>query len=296
MDFSVWPNPHWSWEDVRSTAVDAEAAGWHGVWFADHFMPNTEDGAPRDGAVLECFGALAALAATVPRVRLGTLVCSTTYRHPAVLANLAATVDHVSGGRLVLGLGAGWQINEHEAYGIELGSVRERLDRFEEACQIVTSMLREARTTFEGKHYRVVDAPCDPKPLQQPLPFLVGGGGEKRTLAIAARYADEWNVWGPPEVLRHKNAVLDRHCEAIGRDPSTIRRLCQAVVGFTDEPPQPQQGARPMVVGPPAHVAETMAAYADAGVDEFILPCFDRVAPARETVDRFMAEVIPLVG
>ena len=121
MDFSVWPNPQWSWDDVLSTAVDAEAAGWHGVWFADHFMPNSGDTSRTDGDFLECWGVLAALAATVPRVRLGSLVCSTTYRHPAVLANLAATVDHVSGGRLVLGLGAGWQINEHDAYGIELG-------------------------------------------------------------------------------------------------------------------------------------------------------------------------------
>jgi F420-dependent oxidoreductase-like protein len=295
MDFSVWPNPQWSWDDVLATSVDAEAAGWHGVWFADHYMPNTGDTSRASGAFLECWGVLAALAVAVPRVRLGSLVCATTYRHPAALANLAATVDHVSGGRLVLGLGAGWQLNEHDAYGIELGSVRERLDRFEEACAIVTSLLREERTTCEGAYYRVVDAPCEPKPLQRPLPLLVGGGGERRTLAIAARYADEWNVWGTPDVLRHKNEVLDRHCEAIGRDPSSIRRMCQALVGFTETPAEPQQGARPMVVGTPEQVAETMAAYADAGVDEFIVPCFDRVDRARAVVDRFMADVVPLV-
>jgi alkanesulfonate monooxygenase SsuD/methylene tetrahydromethanopterin reductase-like flavin-dependent oxidoreductase (luciferase family) len=177
MDFSVWPNPQWTWDDVRSTAVDAEAAGWHGVWFADHFMPNTGDSSRTDGDFLECWGVLAALAAVVPRVRLGPLVSSTTFRHPAVLANLAATVDHVSGGRLVLGLGAGWQINEHDAYGIPLGSVKERLDRFEEACQIVTSLLRDDRTTVEGSYHQVVDAPCEPKPVQRPLPFLVGAEG-----------------------------------------------------------------------------------------------------------------------
>ena len=152
------------------------------------------------------------------------------------------------------------------------------------------------RTTVEGSHYRVVDAPCAPKPVQRPLPFLVGGGGEKRTLAIAARYADEWNVWGTPEVLAHKNAVLDRHCEAIGRDPSTIRRTCQALIGIRDTPTEPQQGARPMVVGSPEQIAETMAEYAAAGVDEFIVPCFADVGPARATVDRFMAEVVPLVS
>jgi F420-dependent oxidoreductase-like protein len=296
MDFSVWPNPQWSWDDVRATAVDAEAAGFHGIWFADHFMPNSADGTPSSGDFLECWTVLTALATTVPRVRLGPLVCSTTYRHPAVLAKMAATLDHLSGGRLVLGLGAGWQINEHEAYGIELGSVRERLDRFDEACAIVTTMLREERTTFEGTHYRVVDAPCEPKPLQQPLPFLIGGGGEKRTLAIAARYADEWNVWGMPDVLAHKNDVLDGHCASIGRDPKTIRRLCQALVGIRDTPATPQQGARPMVVGPPELVAETMAAYADAGVDEFIIPCFAEAGRARQTIDRFVQEVLPLVG
>jgi alkanesulfonate monooxygenase SsuD/methylene tetrahydromethanopterin reductase-like flavin-dependent oxidoreductase (luciferase family) len=238
---------------------------------------------------------LAGLAATVPRVRLGSLVCSTTYRHPAALANLAATVDRISGGRLVLGLGAGWQLNEHDAYGIELGSVKERLDRFEEACAVVTGLLRAPRTTVEGSWFRIVDAPCEPKPVQQPLPFLVGGGGERRTLAIAARYATEWNVWGTPEVLRHKNEVLDRHCEAIGRDPSSVRRTGQALVGIRDEPVQPQQGARPAVVGSPEQVAEAMAAYADAGVDEFIVPCFDTYERAGTTLERFMAEVVPLV-
>jgi alkanesulfonate monooxygenase SsuD/methylene tetrahydromethanopterin reductase-like flavin-dependent oxidoreductase (luciferase family) len=159
----------------------------------------------------------------------------------------------------------------------------------------VTSLLREGRTTVEGSSYRVTDAPCEPKPVQRPLPFLIGGGGEKRTLAIAARYADEWNVWGTPELLKHKNEVLDRHCEAIGRDPASIRRSCQALVGLTDTPAEPKQGARPMVVGTPEQVAETIAAYADAGVDEFIVPCFDTVERARANVDRFMEAVVPLV-
>ena len=121
------------------------------MYFADHFMPNGADASPLDGDTLDCFSVVAALAASVPRLRLGTLVASVTYRHPTVLANIASAIDHVSGGRLLLGIGAGWQENEHAAYGLELGSVKQRLDRFEEACQVITGLLREKRTTFDGR-------------------------------------------------------------------------------------------------------------------------------------------------
>ena len=122
-----------------------------------------------------------------------------TYRHPAVLAKMAATVDHICEGRLVLGLGAGWQVNEHEAYGIGLPSVPDRLARLDEACQVIRMLHSQQRSHFDGRFYRLVDAPCEPKPLQQPLPLLVGGSGEKVTMRIAALYADEWNCWGLPD-------------------------------------------------------------------------------------------------
>src|SRR4029079_13706456 len=137
---------------------------------------------PLDGDTLECWSVLAGLAATVPRVKLAPLVTSVTYRHPAVLANIAAAVDQISGGRLTLGVGAGWQVNEHEAYGIELGSVKERLDRFEEGCQALLGPLLQQRTTFDGRYFRVTDAPNQPAPVQERMPLLIGGGGEKRTL------------------------------------------------------------------------------------------------------------------
>lgn len=302
MRFSIWPNPQQPWESILEAAEHAESTGWDGVWFADHFMPNTEDGTPADGPTLECWAVVAALAARVPRLRLGTLVCGNTYRHPAVLANIAAAVDRISGGRLVLGLGAGWQVNEHAAYGIELPDVRTRLDRLEEACRVVLGLLREQRTSVEGQHYVVVDAPNDPKPVQEPLPLLVGGGGERRTMRIAARYADEWNVWGTPEVLRHKIRVLDRHCEDLGRDPATIRRSAQALLFLSEDEGwlgrfRDTDLGRAAIVGTPDEVAETLRAYADSGVDELIVPDFTLGPPERraDTYDLFIERVAPAV-
>ena len=300
MRFSVWPNPHQSWESVLEMARHAEATGWDGFWFADHFMPNADDdqGRPDTGATLECWAVMAGLATAVPRLRLGTLVCGNTYRHPAVLAKQAATVDVLSGGRLVLGLGAGWQENEHAAYGIDFSTVKGRLDRLEEACQVVRSLLREERTTFEGEHYRLRDAPCEPKPVQAALPLLVGGGGEKRTMRIAARYADEWNVWGLPDVLARKGEVLERHCGDVGRDPGEIARSAQALLFLSDDESflarmRERDIGQAAIVGTPAEVQEVVGAYVEAGVDELIVPDFTLGSRHRraDTYDRFLAEV-----
>src|SRR5258705_5888131 len=152
-------------------------------------MPNAGPGRKADDPVLECGSLVAALGAVVPRVRIGTLGGGNTYRRPAVLANMAATLDHVPGGRFTLGVGAGWQVNEHEQYGIELPPVKQRLDRFVEALRILHGLLRHPRTTVDGEYYQVTDAVCEPKPIQDPLPILVGGGGEKRMLGIVAQYA-----------------------------------------------------------------------------------------------------------
>ena len=275
MRFSIWPAPTRSWEEIHELALHCERTGWDGVYFADHFMPNAPDATPLDGDTIECWSVMAALAATVPRVRLATLVTSVTYRHPAVLANIAAAVDNISGGRLLLGIGAGWQENEHAAYGIELGSVKERLDRFEEACEVVTALLREPRTSFAGDHYRVTDAPNQPAPVQAKLPLLVGGGGEKRTMRVAARYADEWNAWTTPEVLEHKVGVLHRHCDDLGRDPAEIQVSTQALLFLsTDEAWLESRRAAGGIVGTPGEVVEIVGRYRDAGLDELIIPDF----------------------
>jgi F420-dependent oxidoreductase-like protein len=301
MRFSIWPSPMRAWKEVLEITQHAERTGWDGVYFADHFMPNDFEGdRPLDGPTLECWAVLAGLAAATERLRLGSLVCGNTYRHPAVLANIAAGVDNVSGGRVELGLGAGWQVNEHKAYGIDLFDTRTRLDRFEEACAIVTSLLRNERTTFSGKHYSITDAPCQPAPVQSPLPLLVGGGGEKRTLRIAAQYADEWNVWGTAELVTQKSEVLARHCETVGRDPATITRSTQAMMFLSEDEEwlagkRAQDAGRPMIVGTPDEVTEIVAGYRDAGVDELIVPDWNMGPVGRtcDTYDLFIERVAP---
>lgn len=301
MRFSIWPSSERPWDETLALTLHCEATGWDGVWYADHFMPNTgPDGPPADGPMHECWSILAALAAATTRVRLGPLVCGNTYRHPAVLANIAAGVDQVSHGRLVLGLGAGWQVNEHAAYGIELPPVRERLDRFEEAVQVVLGLLRQQRTTFAGEHYTVTDAPNDPKPVQERLPLLVGGGGEKRTMRIAARYADEWNSWTTPDVMAHKVTVLRQHCADLGRDPAEITVSTQALLFLSDDvgwlaEHRAAAPGLPTIVGTPAEVVDIVAAYREAGVDELIVPDWNMRTLERriDTYDLFMTEVAP---
>jgi F420-dependent oxidoreductase-like protein len=300
MRFSIWTSPQHSWQEVVGLVQHCEATGWDGAYFADHFMPNTLDGAPDDGPTLECWAVMAALAVSTERLRLGTLVCGNTYRHPAVLAKIASTTDQISGGRLLLGLGAGWQVNEHRAYGIDLFDVPTRLDRFEEACAVVTSLLAQPRTTFAGKHYELHDAPCQPGPVSGHLPLLVGGGGEKRTLRVAAKYADEWNVWSTPELFAQKSAVLDQRCAEIDRDPATIVRSTQALLFLSDDESwlESRRGkdiGMPSIVGTPNEVVDIVGRYAEAGVDELIVPDFSLGSPERrvETCDRFINEVAP---
>jgi F420-dependent oxidoreductase-like protein len=298
MRFSIWPSSARPWDEVQELAAHCERTGWDGVYFADHFMPNGPGPAAQDGDMLECWSGIAALAATVPRVQLASLVTSVTYRHPAVLANIAATVDQISHGRLTLGVGAGWQENEHAAYGIDLGTVRERLDRFEEAVQVVRSLLNQARTTFAGQYFHLQDAPCQPAPAQDRLPLLIGGTGERRMLGIVARYADHWNAWTTPELLAHKVSVLRAYCEQVGRDPAEIHVSTQALLYMStdkqwlDDKRQAAPG-RPLIVGTPGEVAEIVGRYRDAGADEIIVPDFTLgpMGRKKDTCDLFMREV-----
>jgi F420-dependent oxidoreductase-like protein len=190
-------------------------------WTFDHFYPIFT---ASDGPCLEGWTTLTALAQATERLRLGTLVTGIHYRHPAVLANMAAALDIISNGRLELGIGAGWNEEESGAYGIELGSIKERFDRFEEACEVLTSLLSEETTDFAGRYYQLKGARNEPKGVQRPHPpICIGGSGEKRTLRITARYAQHWNfVGGPPELFAHKRDVLASHCADIGRDPKEI--------------------------------------------------------------------------
>ena len=299
MRFSIWPTLTQPWAEVRSTARHADATGWDGVYVADHFMGDGGGFGPAETPTLEATAALAALATETDRVRLGTLVLGNTYRHPAVVASWAATVDHVSAGRLVLGIGAGWQANEHEQYGIRLPPPGERLERFEEACRVLRGLLREARTTVHGTHYEVDDALSEPKPIQRPLPLLIGGKGD-RMLGVVARHADEWNMWGLAHTISERAGVLERHCDAIGRDPATIRRSAQALVLLTDDPAKADAfvagtGGRAAIAGTTDDVGEAVAAWQAAGLDEVILPDFTlgKGSNKLERMDALIERVAP---
>ena len=241
---------------------------------------------------------LAGVGALVPRLRLGTLVTGNTYRHPAVLAKMAATLDHMTGGRVVLGLGSGWQENEHRQYGIPFHTVKERLQRLEEACAVIKALFGGSKANFEGRFYQLEDASLEPKPVQQPLPLLIGGGGEKRTLRIAARFADAWNVWGDVATLRQKMEVLDGHCAALGRDPKGVRRTAVALLFMSEddaflERMRNTDIGRPAIIGTAEQVRETLDAYECIGVDEFIVPDFT-LGQGRDKIkilDRFIKEV-----
>ncbi len=293
MLFSIKPRLHWSFDEVVDLSRHAEATGWDGIWIADHLMNNTPSG---EGLIGECWTVTAALAALVPRVRLGTIVVGNTLRHPVIHAKMAAQVDVISGGRFTLGLGAGWQENEHQAYGIPLGSLRERSDRLEEAAAVITSLFTQERTTFNGRYYQIDNAPFSPPPVQQPLPLLIGGVGEKRTLRTIAKYAQAWNAQVPPDVFAEKSRILDEHCAAVGRDPSTIHRTVQTLIAFTDQPAQVERaGARgAVIVGTSRDMREAIERYAAAGAQEIVIPDFNlaTLEEKKQTYDRLMDEVV----
>ena len=275
MRFGFWPNPRSNHEDTAALCNHAEATGYDGIWLADHFLPDEDELIP----VHESWITMAALARDVPRVRLGTLVTGNTYRHPAVLANMAATLDNLSNGRLVLGLGSGWQENEHKAYGIEFGTAATRLRMLDEACQVVKGLFENDSFDFSGEFYHLQQAPLEPKPKQKKMPLMIGGGGEKVTLKIAAKYADEWNVWGNVDTLIRKMTILDQHCETVGRDPSSIERCAVALLFLSDNEDYLKRvrGSAPAdrsIIGGVNEVRDIVAAYQEAGVQELIVPDF----------------------
>lgn len=249
---TTWPDMLAVWREADQIEV------FESGWTFDHFYPIFSDPA---GPCMEGWTTLTALAQATDRLRLGTLVTGIHYRHPAVLANMAATLDIVSDGRLELGLGAGWNEQESGAYGIELGDARARSDRFEEACEVIVGLLSHETTTFDGAYYRLTEARCEPKGPQRPHPpICVGGNGEKRTLRTAARFAQHWNFLGgrpdqAAETARQfarKRDVLYQHCADLGRDPREITLSSHIVLGAD---------------GDPAPVADQIAELGELGLD-----------------------------
>jgi F420-dependent oxidoreductase-like protein len=227
------------WPELRDAALRAEAAGADDVWIDDHVL--CDEGDWTDGK-LEGWTTLAALAAVTTRARLGHMVVANTFRNPGLVAKMAATVDQVSGGRLNLGLGAGWFEREHDAFGLKFGPwVGERIDRLGEATSIIRRLLDGECVTHDGPHYRLHDAICAPRPVQAHLPILLGGAGPKKTIPLVARLADQWNVFGSPEKVAAADAVLRAACAAIGRDEAEIERTVALNVVVRDSRAQAER-------------------------------------------------------
>lgn len=254
-----------------------ESLGFDSLWDCDHYVqPSRPTGPYYEGWTL-----LAALAACTKRARIGVLVSSNTFRHPALLAKEAATVDHISNGRLDLGIGAGWYVPEHEMYGLDFPPPAERVARFRECVEIVDALLRNEVTTYAGKYYQLQDAAFRPGPVQQPRPPLVLGGSKPKMLRIVAEYADTWNAFGSVEEMRERNALLDAQCAAIGRDPKEISRSLYGWASMMGSDPWQSVDAFTQIIG----------AYREAGVNEFILD-----APGEDRfplLERIAADIIP---
>jgi F420-dependent oxidoreductase-like protein len=270
--------PKGTFERVAGLARAAEDAGFGLVTVMDHFYQIYGVG-PETDPMFEAWTTLGALAARTTKVRLGTLVTGVTYRNPAMLAKMVTTLDVISGGRAMLGLGAAWNEDEHRGYGFDFPPIKERMDRLEEALTICRAMFTEERPSFEGRYYRIDEAFNSPRPIQPGGPkILVGGGGEQRTLKIAAKHADMTH-WFPLglEALKHKNEVLERHCADVGRDPSTIERTMATPVlvvaskadGDAILQRLPPERRASIVVGSPEQAAEGLRPYLDAGFTGF---------------------------
>jgi F420-dependent oxidoreductase-like protein len=233
-----------------------EALGFDSVWDSDHFVQSSWSEYPN----FEAWTVLAGLAALTTRIRIGVLVTCNTFRHPALLAKEAVTVDHISNGRLDLGLGAGWYAAEHTMFGIDFPDPPERVGRFAEAVHIVDALLRNDETSFDGRYYQLRGARFRPRPIQQPRPPLVLAGHQPRMLKTVARYADVWNSFGSVDEMRERNARLDEQCRAIGREPRAIRRSLYAGWSMTPSPLTSVEAFQDVV-----------GRYREAGVEEFLL-------------------------
>lgn len=284
--------------------LDERGVDWISAW--DHLY----EAPPRNGTEphFEAVATLAALAAETKNARIGCLVFYIGYRNPALLAKVATTLDHLSGGRFELGLGAGWHIWEANAHGYPFPDIGTRLDMLEEGIQIVRSMLTDARTTYSGKHFQVDDVTCLPPPIQSRLPLWVGGTGEKRTLQLAAQYADGWNAaYLPPAEFRRLNKVLDDWCQALDRDPTTIKRGVNLMFHMSpdgntdaaaatiaeqwgDAAPRMQEAA---LMGSPTAVTERLIEYANAGAESINIAL--RAPWDADALEAYLEQVMPAV-
>lgn len=279
--------------------ADTSGFDWISVWDHIYEAPPINSESP----VFEAVACMATLAADTQNVRVGCLVFCMGYRNPALLAKSLVTIDHVSGGRLEVGLGGGWHEAEHVAYGYPFPPIKTRLDMLEEGIQVIRMLFTQERSDFRGKHYTLSNAACYPKPVQRRVPIIVGGRGEKRTLRIAARYADGWNAaYISPEEFRHKSQVLDQWCDKEGRDPATIDRTIN--VGFymgadaksAERVRRERLAGAPggevgHLVGTPAEAIERVGQYAEAGASRINIAI--RPPVDWEGLEAYVKEVMP---
>ena len=296
----LWPQ-NTTWASLRDAGRLIDELRYDSLWTWDHFYAHLGD---VEGSNFEAWEILAAWGAVTEHVRIGPLVSGVTYRHPAVIAKMAATLDHITGGRAIAGMGAGWFEAEHAAYGIPLGTPAERSVRLAEAARIVRSLLDNERTTVHGRYYTVTDALAEPKPIQPHLPILIGGAGERSTMRTAARYADMWHAFGTPQDLAPKLDVLRKHCADIGRDPAEILTLAGGWAMVRDDPHEVEQQlarvterhgfpTKPSyaISGGAEEVAERLLDYQRAGFGGYIA-CFAEPFDTR-TIELLAREVRP---
>jgi F420-dependent oxidoreductase-like protein len=302
MELASIADPQEKWSTAVDVAVLAEELGYDSLWWYDHFhnVP-----VPAHEAVFECWTTVAAISQRTSRIRLGQMVGCNGYRNPALLAKITSTVDVISGGRLDWGIGAGWYEHEFNGYGYGFPAAKDRIGQLREAVEIVKAMWSEPDVTYDGKHFQLAGAQCDPKPLQQPHPpVLIGGGGEQLTLRVVARLADVSNFGGKPHEWAHKAEVLKGHCSAVGRDYDEIKKTWSPEVfvretedevkaagskSFWGEPVESWTEGN--LVGTPEQVAEKIQAYVDLGCTGFYPWCSDY--PDTTTMRLFAEKVIP---
>jgi F420-dependent oxidoreductase-like protein len=295
-----------AWTEILDLWRKADAWGYDSLWNFDHFYPIFVD---PEGPCLEAWTTLAALAQATQRARIGSLVTGNTYRHPCITAKMAATLDHISGGRFNLGIGAGWFELEHRSFGIDFKTVPGRLEALDEALRIIRGMFTEPRTTLHGKHYTVTDAIGLPRPVQEPHPpIMIGGTGERVLLRLVARHADMWNASAPAARMRELGDVIARHAERERRDPGRIEKtvmlpLCYRAAPAREEFVQrlvasmrqttPEAAREQIMIGGTQECLDTVERYRAAGVTHFIFMTF---APYFvDEIQAFAEEVIPAV-